>query len=41
MARQIKQKECIKTERLELKSFRGCDLEQIKDLLSNEEIAKT
>lgn len=41
MARQIKQKKCIKTERLELKSFRSCDLEQIKDLLTNEEIAKT
>ena len=41
MARQIKQKECIKTERLEIKSFRSCDLEQLKELLTNEEIAKT
>ena len=41
MSLKITQAECIKTERLELKSYRSSDKEQLIKLLTNEEITKT
>lgn len=41
MPRQVKQAECIQTKRLELKSYRNSDREQLIELLTNAEIAKT
>ncbi len=41
MSGKIKQAECIQTKRLELKSYRNSDKEQLIKLLTNEEIAKT
>lgn len=41
MSLKVTQAECIKTERLELKSYRSCDKEHLIKLLTNEEIAKT
>lgn len=41
MPRQVKQAECIQTKRLKLKSYRNSDREQLIELLTNAEIAKT
>lgn len=41
MSLKITQAECIKTERLELNSYRSSDKEQLIKLLTNEEITKT
>lgn len=41
MSIQVKQTECIQTKRLELKSYRSRDKEQMMKLLTNAEISKT
>ena len=41
MSLKVTQAECIKTERLELKSYRSSDKEQLTNLLTKEGITKT
>ena len=41
MSGQMKQTECIRTKRLELKSYRSSDKEQLSKLLTNAEVTKT